>query len=191
MGVPNFVPWLRRPCRHLAIAYLGADRPCRRAHRGFNVARRYCNEARCLRRSARGHEPFSAGPSNVEQMDRRSGRYWNCLRSCGGAAAARPEIRHWLLECESHGFRPSWPRYRKRSRRVGGGAANVFTRRNRCTPLRRCRTNDLSTDAHARPRRLGAGLLILATIAIGVYPKLLLDRIQPAVESMRFLKTGG
>src|SRR5437764_2509818 len=39
--------------------------------------------------------------------------------------------------------------------------------------------------------KLGAGLLILATIAIGVYPKLLLDRIQPAVEAMRFLKTGG
>jgi NADH-quinone oxidoreductase subunit M len=39
--------------------------------------------------------------------------------------------------------------------------------------------------------KLGAGLLILATIAIGVYPKLLLDRIQPAVETMRFLKTGG
>src|SRR5213079_2340999 len=39
--------------------------------------------------------------------------------------------------------------------------------------------------------KLGAGLLIFATIAIGVYPKLLLDRIQPAVETMRFLKTGG
>jgi NADH-quinone oxidoreductase subunit M len=39
--------------------------------------------------------------------------------------------------------------------------------------------------------KLGAGLLIFATIAIGVYPKLLLDRIQPAVEAMRFLKTGG
>jgi NADH-quinone oxidoreductase subunit M len=39
--------------------------------------------------------------------------------------------------------------------------------------------------------KLGAGLLIFATLAIGVYPKLLLDRIQPAVEAMRFLKTGG
>ena len=39
--------------------------------------------------------------------------------------------------------------------------------------------------------KLGAGLLILATLVIGVYPKLLLDRIQPAVETMRFLKTGG
>jgi len=41
------------------------------------------------------------------------------------------------------------------------------------------------------PEKLGAGLLIFATVAIGVYPKLLLDRIQPAVEAMRFLKTGG
>jgi NADH-quinone oxidoreductase subunit M len=39
--------------------------------------------------------------------------------------------------------------------------------------------------------KLGAGLLIFTTIAVGVYPKLVLDRIQPAVEAMRFLKTGG
>ena len=38
------------------------------------------------------------------------------------------------------------------------------------------------------PEKLGAGLLILATLAIGLYPKLILDRIMPAVESMRFLK---
>jgi NADH-quinone oxidoreductase subunit M len=41
------------------------------------------------------------------------------------------------------------------------------------------------------PEKLGAGLLIFATVAIGIYPKFLLDRIQPAVEAMRFLKTGG
>ncbi|MFL6521279.1 MAG: NuoM family protein [Chthoniobacterales bacterium] len=34
----------------------------------------------------------------------------------------------------------------------------------------------------------GAGLLIFATVAAGVYPKFLLDRILPAVEAMRFLK---
>src|SRR5438132_5385152 len=32
--------------------------------------------------------------------------------------------------------------------------------------------------------KLGAGLLIFTTVAVGVYPKLLLDRIQPAVEAM-------
>ncbi|MEY2563139.1 MAG: NADH-quinone oxidoreductase subunit [Verrucomicrobiota bacterium] len=36
--------------------------------------------------------------------------------------------------------------------------------------------------------KLGAGLLIFATLAVGLYPKLLLDRIMPAVEAMRFLK---
>jgi len=36
--------------------------------------------------------------------------------------------------------------------------------------------------------KLGAGLLMFATLAIGLYPKLLLDRILPAVEAMRFLK---
>jgi NADH:ubiquinone oxidoreductase subunit 4 (subunit M) len=41
------------------------------------------------------------------------------------------------------------------------------------------------------PEKLGAGLLMFTTLAIGIYPKFLLDRIQPAVEAMRFLKTGG
>jgi NADH-quinone oxidoreductase subunit M len=35
--------------------------------------------------------------------------------------------------------------------------------------------------------KLGASLLIFATLVIGLYPKLLLDRIVPAVEAMRFL----
>jgi NADH-quinone oxidoreductase subunit M len=38
------------------------------------------------------------------------------------------------------------------------------------------------------PEKLGAGLLMFATLAVGIYPKLLLDRIQPAIEAMRFLK---
>jgi NADH-quinone oxidoreductase subunit M len=37
------------------------------------------------------------------------------------------------------------------------------------------------------PEKLGASLLMFATLAVGLYPKLLLDRIQPAVETMRFL----
>jgi NADH:ubiquinone oxidoreductase subunit 4 (subunit M) len=36
--------------------------------------------------------------------------------------------------------------------------------------------------------KCGACLLMVATLAIGLYPRLLLDRIIPAVESMRFLK---
>src|SRR5882762_8631218 len=36
--------------------------------------------------------------------------------------------------------------------------------------------------------KCGACLLMLATLAVGVYPKLLLDRIMPAVEAIRFLK---
>jgi NADH-quinone oxidoreductase subunit M len=56
-------------------------------------------------------------------------------------------------------------------------------------------TSSAESSIHLPPitlaEKLGAGLLIFATLAIGVYPKLLLDRIQPAVEAMRFLKTGG
>ena len=36
--------------------------------------------------------------------------------------------------------------------------------------------------------KAGAGLLMLATIIVGIYPRVLLDRIMPAVESMRFLR---
>jgi NADH-quinone oxidoreductase subunit M len=38
------------------------------------------------------------------------------------------------------------------------------------------------------PEKIGASMLMLTTVAVGVYPKLLLDRIMPAVETMRFLK---
>src|SRR5438128_6650033 len=38
------------------------------------------------------------------------------------------------------------------------------------------------------PEKLVAGLLMFTTLPIGIYPKFLLDRIQPAVEAMRFLK---
>ena len=39
--------------------------------------------------------------------------------------------------------------------------------------------------------KIGACLLMFATLAVGIYPKMLLDRIMPAVETMRFLKSGG
>jgi NADH-quinone oxidoreductase subunit M len=38
------------------------------------------------------------------------------------------------------------------------------------------------------PEKIGASMLMVVTLAVGVYPKLLLDRIMPAVEAMRFLK---
>src|SRR6266852_5954160 len=38
------------------------------------------------------------------------------------------------------------------------------------------------------PEKIGACMLMLTTLTIGVYPKLLLDRIMPAVETMRVLK---
>jgi NADH-quinone oxidoreductase subunit M len=48
--------------------------------------------------------------------------------------------------------------------------------------------SDLSEQMITIPEKLGAALLMFATLAIGLYPKILLDRIQPAVEAMRFLK---
>jgi len=36
--------------------------------------------------------------------------------------------------------------------------------------------------------KIGACLLMFTTLAVGLYPKILLDRIMPAVENMRFLK---
>jgi NADH-quinone oxidoreductase subunit M len=39
--------------------------------------------------------------------------------------------------------------------------------------------------------KAGATLLLTSTLAVGIYPKLLLDRIMPAVEAMRFLTPSG
>ena len=38
------------------------------------------------------------------------------------------------------------------------------------------------------PEKIGALLLVFSTLAIGVYPRFLLDRIMPAVEAMTFLQ---
>jgi NADH-quinone oxidoreductase subunit M len=52
----------------------------------------------------------------------------------------------------------------------------------------------VSTDADWNEQSItlaekcGACLLMFATLAVGLYPKFLLDRIMPAVEAMRFLK---
>jgi len=40
----------------------------------------------------------------------------------------------------------------------------------------------------AIPEKIGAYMLMITSLAVGVYPKLLLDRIMPAVDTMRFLK---
>jgi len=48
-------------------------------------------------------------------------------------------------------------------------------------------TDSSSYEPITLAEKLGAGLLIFATLAIGLYPRLLLDRIVPAVEAMRFL----
>ncbi|MGI8889508.1 MAG: complex I subunit 4 family protein [Chthoniobacterales bacterium] len=44
------------------------------------------------------------------------------------------------------------------------------------------------TEGVTWAEKLGTCLLIFATLAVGLYPKLLLDRIMPAVETMRFLR---
>ena len=46
----------------------------------------------------------------------------------------------------------------------------------------------LADGAATLAEKLGASLLIFATLAVGLYPKLLFDRIMPAVETMRFLR---
>jgi NADH-quinone oxidoreductase subunit M len=55
-------------------------------------------------------------------------------------------------------------------------------------------TGRVSTDSDwheqsiSLSEKCGACLLMLATLTVGLYPKFLLDRIQPAVEAMRFLR---
>ena len=43
-------------------------------------------------------------------------------------------------------------------------------------------------DRITLPEKLGTSILIFATLAAGLYPKLLFDRIMPSLEAMRFLK---
>ncbi|MGI8956999.1 MAG: complex I subunit 4 family protein, partial [Chthoniobacterales bacterium] len=48
--------------------------------------------------------------------------------------------------------------------------------------------SQMPNEAATWSEKLGASLLIFATLAVGLYPKLLLDRIMPAVETMKFLR---
>ena len=52
---------------------------------------------------------------------------------------------------------------------------------------RAAKETHLPNGAATLAEKLGASLLIFATLAVGLYPKLLFDRIMPAVETMRFL----
>lgn len=48
--------------------------------------------------------------------------------------------------------------------------------------------SDLPNESATLAEKLGASLLIFATLIVGLDPKFLLDRIMPAVETMRFLQ---
>jgi NADH-quinone oxidoreductase subunit M len=47
--------------------------------------------------------------------------------------------------------------------------------------------DSFAPDPITAAEKVGAGLLMFATLAVGLYPTLLFDRIGPAVEAMRFL----
>jgi NADH-quinone oxidoreductase subunit M len=47
--------------------------------------------------------------------------------------------------------------------------------------------DSFAADPITAAEKVGAGLLMFATLAVGLYPTLLFDRIGPAVEAMRFL----
>ena len=61
------------------------------------------------------------------------------------------------------------------------GEMHVQTRRVSTDP-------DWNEQSITLAEKCGACLLMFATLAAGLYPKFLLDRIIPAVEAMRFLK---
>ena len=67
-------------------------------------------------------------------------------------SSTRPQIRHRLLQCESHGFCFAWPGRGERARSRWRGPANVLSRDHRGPAFRRRRTDDLSPDAYARSR---------------------------------------
>ena len=107
VGFPGPVPWVRDPRRHLAVAHLGADRPCRGADGRLDAAGRDRDEARRLRRAARRAQSLSVRLPDVEQMDRGLRRHRDCLRGGGRAAAERSQVCHRLLERQPHGLHPA------------------------------------------------------------------------------------
>ena len=86
VGISCVVSRICRARRHLAAAHVGAHWPRRCAYSRLDVARGHRHETRLLRRAPRGDEPFPAGISDVEQMDRRSGGDWDYLCRGGGAS---------------------------------------------------------------------------------------------------------
>jgi NADH-quinone oxidoreductase subunit M len=74
--------------------------------------------------------------------------------------------------------------------RRGGGDANSFSASP--TLVTSSAERSIHPPENFEPitvaEKLGAGLLMFATLAVGLYPKLLLDRILPAVEALRCLK---
>src|SRR5438045_560922 len=186
MGLSCDVPRLRCACRHLAIAYLGSDRPRGGAHRRVDVACRHRDETRLLCGTARRHECLSRRIPDLEQLDRHSGRNRNYLR--GGGFSAEIAI---LIG--------AWKTYPIAVWLIGVGMVltAAFTLRALVKSFFgevRVQTGRVPTDTDWNEKSItlaekcGACLLMFATLAVGLYPKLLLDRIMPAVEAMRFLK---
>ncbi len=55
------------------------------------------------------------------------------------------------------------------------------------SPVAEHQPTSLPNDSASWAEKLGASLLIFATVAVGLYPRLLFDRIKPAVEMMPFI----
>ena len=86
VGISGVVSRLCCVGRHLAAAHLGADWSCRCSDCGFDVARGIVVKTWLLCCSARRDESFSAGISNVEQMDRCARSHWN--RVCRSSSSS-------------------------------------------------------------------------------------------------------
>jgi NADH-quinone oxidoreductase subunit M len=80
----------------------------------------------------------------------------------------------------------------KRSFFEGGSSSPLLddtaTRPQAAMPLASSTERPMHLEPITLAETCGACLLMFSTVAIGIYPKLLLDRIIPAVEVMRFLK---
>jgi NADH-quinone oxidoreductase subunit M len=80
----------------------------------------------------------------------------------------------------------------KRSFFEGGSSSplldNTATRPSAAISLASSTERPIHLEPITLAEKCGACLLMFSTVAMGVYPKLLLDRIIPAVEAMRFLK---
>ena len=107
---------VRRAGGPVALPHLVAGRPRGGADGGEHAARRRADEAGRLRHHTRGHRPAAAGRGRLDAGPHHPGYDKRGVRRHLRDGAARPEVRHRLLQRQPHGLRAHGLRHTERNR---------------------------------------------------------------------------